>query len=137
MLSLVIHIGIYKLGVCPMYKCREVMFGLYISLNAYIICFVHSYILYIFIHFTSFNLLLSNLKNHSRQFTSNKKDSNLLTLMRKFKFYLLKIMVYFSVVYFVNRGRRHVYVMESHHSFNACRSMNTIDFFKRFLKRRC
>lgn len=56
--------------------------------------------------------------------------------MRKFKSYLLKIMVYFSVVYFVNRGRRHVYVMESHHSFNACRSMNTIDFFLKIFKKK-
>lgn len=57
--------------------------------------------------------------------------------MRKFKFYLFKIMVYFFVVYFVNRGCRYVYVMEFYYLFNVCCFMNIIDFLKRFLKRRC
>lgn len=123
MLSLVMHIVIYELGVCLMYKCRKVLFGLYISLN--IICSVHSYsITFLFTNSKSlqFDVISSKESQISRQ-----KRSELLTLMRKFKFYSLSyIHCHYHSRFFCSsfyQKEKQTCVMESHHLYLVCLSL--------------
>lgn len=125
MLSLVMHIVIYELGVCLMYKCREVLFGLYISLNAYHLFRPQLFYNIAFLFTDSKSLQFDVISSKESQ-TSRQKRSELLTLMRKFKFYSLSyIHCHYHSRFFCSSfyQKKQTCVKESHHLYLVCLSL--------------